>query len=64
MKSRHSIMFQVQPKGVERPNLENPIKLRTFVELTMDVASASPRRYFFEARWLYVQIFGFYGEMV
>ncbi|KAL6136748.1 hypothetical protein ACLB2K_062043 [Fragaria x ananassa] len=25
-----------------------PIKLRTFVELTMDVASASPRRYFFE----------------
>ncbi|XXG54632.1 hypothetical protein AAC387_Pa03g2460 [Persea americana] len=38
----------VQPKGVERPNLENPIKLRTFVELTMDVASASPRRYFFE----------------
>lgn len=28
--------------------LETPIKLRTFVELTMDVASASPRRYFFE----------------
>ncbi|KAL5787436.1 hypothetical protein ACOSP7_004385 [Xanthoceras sorbifolium] len=27
---------------------EGPIKLRTFVELTMDVASASPRRYFFE----------------
>ncbi|KAK7273017.1 hypothetical protein RIF29_14063 [Crotalaria pallida] len=25
-----------------------PVKLRTFVELTMDVASASPRRYFFE----------------
>ncbi|XP_020416421.1 NADPH-dependent diflavin oxidoreductase 1 isoform X3 [Prunus persica] len=25
-----------------------PIKLKTFVELTMDVASASPRRYFFE----------------
>lgn len=25
-----------------------PIKLRTFVELAMDVASASPRRYFFE----------------
>lgn len=24
------------------------IKLRTFVELTMDIASASPRRYFFE----------------
>ena len=29
---------------------EVPIKLRTFVELTMDIASASPRRYFFEAR--------------
>ncbi|GMI94594.1 hypothetical protein like AT3G02280 [Hibiscus trionum] len=28
--------------------LDVPIKLRTFVELTMDVASASPRRYFFE----------------
>ncbi|XP_057950039.1 NADPH-dependent diflavin oxidoreductase 1 isoform X2 [Malania oleifera] len=25
-----------------------PLKLRTYVELTMDVASASPRRYFFE----------------
>lgn len=25
-----------------------PIRLRTFVELTMDIASASPRRYFFE----------------
>ncbi|XP_061348575.1 NADPH-dependent diflavin oxidoreductase 1 isoform X1 [Gastrolobium bilobum] len=25
-----------------------PLKLRTFVEFTMDVASASPRRYFFE----------------
>ncbi|MED6159509.1 multidrug-resistance type transporter [Stylosanthes scabra] len=25
-----------------------PVKLRTFVELTMDIASASPRRYFFE----------------
>ncbi|XP_031281252.1 NADPH-dependent diflavin oxidoreductase 1 isoform X2 [Pistacia vera] len=30
------------------PTTEIPIKLRTFVELTMDVASASPRRYFFE----------------
>ncbi|KAL6952351.1 hypothetical protein U1Q18_043973 [Sarracenia purpurea var. burkii] len=27
-----------------------PIKLRSFVELTMDVASASPRRYFFEIK--------------
>ncbi|KAJ0087056.1 hypothetical protein Patl1_08378 [Pistacia atlantica] len=34
------------------PTTEIPIKLRTFVELTMDVASASPRRYFFEARIL------------
>lgn len=34
------------------PNV--PIKLKTFVELNMDVASASPRRYFFEARILYV----------
>ncbi|KAF2299513.1 hypothetical protein GH714_032321 [Hevea brasiliensis] len=34
------------------PNV--PIKLKTFVELTMDIASASPRRYFFEARILYV----------
>lgn len=25
-----------------------PIRLKTFVELTMDIASASPRRYFFE----------------
>lgn len=25
-----------------------PVRLRTFVESTMDVASASPRRYFFE----------------
>ncbi|KAB1209832.1 NADPH-dependent diflavin oxidoreductase 1 [Morella rubra] len=31
-----------------------PIRLKDFVELTMDVASASPRRYFFEARTLYV----------
>lgn len=31
-----------------------PIKLKAFVALTMDVASASPRRYFFEARTLYV----------
>ena len=27
-----------------------PVKLKTFVELTMDIASASPRRYFFEVR--------------
>lgn len=27
-----------------------PVKLRTFVEFSMDVASASPRRYLFEVR--------------
>lgn len=31
-----------------------PMKLKSFVSLTMDVASASPRRYFFEARIQYV----------
>ncbi|PKA64289.1 NADPH-dependent diflavin oxidoreductase ATR3 [Apostasia shenzhenica] len=31
----------------------NSIKLRTFVDLTMDVASASPRRYFFEVMSFY-----------
>ncbi|KAI3983682.1 hypothetical protein MKX01_001086 [Papaver californicum] len=30
-----------------------PVKLKTFVELTMDVASASPRRYFFEVMSLF-----------
>ncbi|PWA66123.1 NADPH-dependent diflavin oxidoreductase 1 [Artemisia annua] len=42
------------PAGID-DSLENgeralniPIKLRRFVELTMDIASASPRRYFFE----------------
>ncbi|CAN6478791.1 unnamed protein product [Victoria cruziana] len=29
-------------------NLGKPVKLRTLVDLTMDIASASPRRYFFE----------------
>ncbi|XP_039019048.1 NADPH-dependent diflavin oxidoreductase 1-like isoform X2 [Hibiscus syriacus] len=45
----------VHPREMENHHLDNrltpldvPIKLRTFVELTMDVASASPRRYFFE----------------
>ncbi|KAF8407829.1 hypothetical protein HHK36_006965 [Tetracentron sinense] len=49
----------VQPRGTENCLLDSPInalrgpvKLKTFVELTMDVASASPRRYFFEARIL------------
>ncbi|XP_059645698.1 NADPH-dependent diflavin oxidoreductase 1 isoform X2 [Cornus florida] len=40
----------VHPRGTESHlvNSKVPIKLKTFVELTMDVASASPRRYFFE----------------
>lgn len=37
------------PLSIQLNATEVPIKLRTFVELTMDVASASPRRYFFEA---------------
>lgn len=49
--------FQVDPVVPESdipnshtnaPNI--PIKLKSFVELTMDIASASPRRYFFEVR--------------
>ncbi|KAL2531588.1 NADPH-dependent diflavin oxidoreductase 1 [Abeliophyllum distichum] len=42
----------VKPKDKENKlgasSLLFPVKLKTFVELTMDVASASPRRYFFE----------------
>lgn len=40
----------VHPSEMENQLLDacTPIKLKTFVELTMDVASASPRRYFFE----------------
>ncbi|KAM1324194.1 hypothetical protein PS2_044984 [Malus domestica] len=40
----------VHPSEMENRLLDTciPIKLKTFVELTMDVASASPRRYFFE----------------
>ncbi|CAI9110692.1 OLC1v1010760C1 [Oldenlandia corymbosa var. corymbosa] len=34
--------------GDTNHSLIAPMKLKTFVELTMDVASASPRRYFFE----------------
>jgi hypothetical protein len=55
------ILFQVNPIGMESCHRDAegndykvPIKLKTFVELTMDIASASPRRYFFEARMLYV----------
>ncbi|CAK7332257.1 unnamed protein product [Dovyalis caffra] len=54
----------VHPRGMESHHFDAesndsrvPLKLKTFVELTMDVASASPRRYFFEARILYVMSF-------
>ncbi|XP_047260309.1 NADPH-dependent diflavin oxidoreductase 1 isoform X2 [Capsicum annuum] len=47
--------IRVQPKDKEndqsydlRNALKVPVRLKTFVELAMDVASASPRRYFFE----------------
>lgn len=50
-------LITVHPREMENRHIDNnvntldvPIKLRTFVELTMDVTSASPRRYFFEAR--------------
>lgn len=33
-----------------------PVKLKTFVELTMDVASASPRRYFFEVMSVFASV--------
>ncbi|GFP85303.1 NADPH-dependent diflavin oxidoreductase 1 [Phtheirospermum japonicum] len=46
------IPFQVQPRDKENHGSLNPssfpMKLKSFVELTMDVASASPRRYIFE----------------
>ncbi|XP_039143162.1 NADPH-dependent diflavin oxidoreductase 1 isoform X2 [Dioscorea cayenensis subsp. rotundata] len=40
----------VQPRSVNKHlnDVVGPVKLRTFVALTMDIASASPRRYFFE----------------
>ncbi|XP_020553587.1 NADPH-dependent diflavin oxidoreductase 1 isoform X3 [Sesamum indicum] len=42
----------VQPRDAENHDFLNPplspVKLKSFIELTMDVASASPRRYFFE----------------
>ncbi|KAB2074060.1 hypothetical protein ES319_A07G127300v1 [Gossypium barbadense] len=48
-------LITVHPREMENRHIDNnvntldvPIKLRTFVELTMDVTSASPRRYFFE----------------
>ncbi|KAF5185896.1 Sulfite reductase [NADPH] flavoprotein alpha-component [Thalictrum thalictroides] len=54
------LYITVQPNETENgiPNipsdaLRGPVKLRSFVELTMDVASASPRRYFFEIMRLF-----------
>ncbi|KAL7131825.1 hypothetical protein ABFS83_12G031400 [Erythranthe nasuta] len=42
----------VQPRDIESRGFLGhtsfPVKLKSFVELTMDVSSASPRRYFFE----------------
>ncbi|KAK6128525.1 hypothetical protein DH2020_037734 [Rehmannia glutinosa] len=42
----------VQPRDKENHGVLNPslfpVKLKSFVELTMDVTSASPKRYFFE----------------
>lgn len=37
-------------QGIDKESLpsQTPVKLRTLVESTMDIASASPRRYFFE----------------
>ncbi|KAG6412440.1 hypothetical protein SASPL_125119 [Salvia splendens] len=45
--------FQVQVQARDNENRgfrkpSTPVKLKSFIELTMDVASASPRRYFFE----------------
>nr|CAB3478212.1 unnamed protein product [Digitaria exilis] len=37
------------------------IKLKTFVALTMDIASASPRRYFFEARANILNVMSFFA---
>lgn len=49
------LYIAVQPRSINNgvsdfatSMLTSPVKLKTFVELTMDVASASPRRYFFE----------------
>ncbi|KAF6153981.1 hypothetical protein GIB67_037685 [Kingdonia uniflora] len=47
------LYITVEPKSIQTgiPDISvtrTPIKLRTFVELAMDITSASPRRYFFE----------------
>ncbi|KAL0374908.1 UNVERIFIED_CONTAM: NADPH-dependent diflavin oxidoreductase 1 [Sesamum radiatum] len=47
-----TVQPRVQPREAENHHFLNPpsspVKLKSFIELTMDVASASPRRYFFE----------------
>ncbi|XP_072961674.1 NADPH-dependent diflavin oxidoreductase 1 isoform X1 [Typha angustifolia] len=50
----------IQPRDTEKESLDphvngtvRPIKLRSFVALAMDIASASPRRYFFEVMSFY-----------
>lgn len=44
----HPIGMESRHRDAEGNDYKVPIKLKTFVELTMDIASASPRRYFFE----------------
>ncbi|WOK95727.1 NADPH-dependent diflavin oxidoreductase 1 [Canna indica] len=44
-----------QSLGRHSKSLVHPIKLKSFVEYTMDVASASPRRYFFEVMSFYAE---------
>lgn len=48
--------FQVEPRDKKKDDVgiscengwKTPVKLKNFVQYTMDVASASPRHYFFE----------------
>lgn len=42
-----TVQLRDNDNGAAYPSIM-PIKLKTYVELTMDIASASPRRYFFE----------------
>ncbi|KAI0497053.1 hypothetical protein KFK09_023381 [Dendrobium nobile] len=50
--TNYKCSFESQVNGCT--NL-NPIKLKTFVALTMDISSASPRRYFFEVMSFYAK---------
>jgi hypothetical protein len=59
---KHILLFiQIQAKSGDKisKSLTDRLKLKTFVALTMDIASASPRRYFFEARSQYFECFFF-----